>query len=247
MEDKSESAQLLSGTSDASNEQEHFSKKLTRSERMHLLKRAGSSYDFALRRNAHTGNDIESPSSTPHDTSIQTQESTKLKPLDFILPKLNICIIVVGTHGDVLPFCSLAKQLQNSGHRVRIASHEVHRHTVTTRSIEFYPLAGDPKQLSQWTVQTGGKITGELKAGVKNPSILGDKDKMLRAIIESCWGAVSGVDPLSPYYKLFLGEESVAGEFVADAVIANPPCIGHIHVCEALGIPLHISEYGLFL
>jgi len=28
--------------------------------------------------------------------------------------------------------------------------------------------------------------------------------------------------------------------FVANAVIANPPCIGHIHVCEALGIPLHI-------
>ena len=23
-------------------------------------------------------------------------------------------------------------------------------------------------------------------------------------------------------------------------MIANPPCIGHIHVCEALGIPLHI-------
>jgi sterol 3beta-glucosyltransferase len=29
-------------------------------------------------------------------------------------------------------------------------------------------------------------------------------------------------------------------DFVADAVIANPPCLGHIHVCEALAIPLHI-------
>jgi UDP:flavonoid glycosyltransferase YjiC (YdhE family) len=28
--------------------------------------------------------------------------------------------------------------------------------------------------------------------------------------------------------------------FMANAVIANPPAMGHIHVCEALGVPLHI-------
>lgn len=145
---------------------------------------------------------------------------------EFNIPKLNICILVCGTHGDVLPFCSLAQELKGMGHRVRLASHEVHRKTVVSRQIEFFPLDGDPKQLSAWMVKTGGTILGE----IKKPRLLPEKDKMMRAITRSCWPAISMPDPFDPY----------ADRFVADAVIANPPCFGHIHVCEALGIPLHI-------
>jgi len=28
--------------------------------------------------------------------------------------------------------------------------------------------------------------------------------------------------------------------FVADFIIANPPCIAHVHCAERLGIPLHL-------
>ena len=145
---------------------------------------------------------------------------------EFNLPKLTICILVVGTHGDVLPFCSLAKELVSNGHRVRLASHEVHRKTVVSRNIEFFPLRGDPKQLSKWMVQTGGTILGE----AMNPQLLPEKDKMIKEILKSCWPAVSEPDPF----------DVTRTRFVADAVIANPPCMGHIHVCESLGIPLHI-------
>lgn len=143
---------------------------------------------------------------------------------------MNICIMVVGTRGDVEPFIAIAKRLQTDGHRVRIATHAIYRDLVAEQhGVEFYPLGGDPKVLSAYMVKTGGKIVP------LNPKVLlQDVPRNVRMIKEICystWLAATASDP-----------DIDGPPFHADAIISNPVTYGHVHVAERLGIPLHIMS-----
>lgn len=49
-------------------------------------------------------------------------------------------------------------------------------------------------------------------------------------------------DMLRGFYRSTFCPDIQSGrEFAADAIISNPPAFAHIHVAEALGIPLHMS------
>lgn len=65
-------------------------------------------------------------------------------------PQMSIVILIVGTRGDVQPFVYLGQRLQKDGHRVRIGTHADYRDDVEKGGIEFYPLAGDPRKLSEY-------------------------------------------------------------------------------------------------
>ncbi|KAL3671186.1 hypothetical protein V7S43_004366 [Phytophthora oleae] len=147
-------------------------------------------------------------------------------------PLMSICILIVGTRGDVQPFLAIAQRLQRDGHRVRLATHAVYRDFVMTHGVEFYPLGGDPKELAAYMVKTGGHLI-PTKIETLTKDVPRNRE-MINEIILSTWPAVADADPDG-------GGPGVPGPpFRAQAIIANPVSYGHIHVAERLGVPLHI-------
>lgn len=137
------------------------------------------------------------------------------------IPPMQIVMLIVGTRGDVQPFVAIGKQLQDYGHRVRLATHSNFKEFVLTSGLEFYPLGGDPKVLAGYMV----KNKGFLPSG---PSEIPVQRNQIKEIIYSLLAACKEPDMDSGI------------PFKADAMIANPPAYGHTHVAEALKIPLHI-------
>ena len=142
---------------------------------------------------------------------------------------LSVVMLVTGTRGDAQPFIALGLRLQAYGHRVRLATHEAYRAFVLSSGLEFYPLGGDPAVLSEFVVSNRGIVPKHLSGAVGST-------REMRAVVFSCLPACTAPDPGPPG-----GGAAPGAAFTADAIIANPPCYGHIHVAEKLGVPLHMA------
>jgi len=160
------------------------------------------------------------------------------------VPQLQIVMFIVGSRGDVQPYLALALQLiVLHGHRVRIATHDVfakfvleqavylrnqvglHGQTLE-RSLEFYGIGGDPKDLMAYMVKNPGLMPG--RESLMNGDI-GRKKKMIKEM-------------LGRFYLSTFSPCPQTGEpFAVDAIISNPPAFAHIHVAEALGVPLTMT------
>ncbi|CAM0883762.1 unnamed protein product [Alopecurus aequalis] len=136
------------------------------------------------------------------------------------VPKLKIVMLVVGTRGDVQPFIALAKRLQEFGHHVRLASHVNFRTFVKSAGVDFYPLGGDPRIMAQYMTKNKGLMIA--------PNEISVQRKQVKEIIFSLLPACTEPDL------------DTGTPFRAQAIIANPPALGHLHIAEALGVPLHI-------
>ncbi|KAJ6998177.1 sterol 3-beta-glucosyltransferase UGT80B1-like isoform X3 [Populus alba x Populus x berolinensis] len=130
-------------------------------------------------------------------------------------------MLVVGTRGDVQPFLAIAERLQEFGHHVRLATHANFSSFVRSAGVDFYPLGGDPRVLAGYMARNKGFIPSA-------PGEISTQRKQLKAIIESLLAACTEPDM------------ETGMPFKAQAIIANPPAYGHVHVAEALRIPIHI-------
>lgn len=155
---------------------------------------------------------------------------------------LNVVIQVIGSRGDIQPFIALGKELKNHGHRVRLATHLAFRDFVHEGGLEFFNIGGDPAELMAFMVKNPGLLPN-VKT-IRSGAILKRRREM-KQIIEGCWKSCYEMGDGTHMHQI---KEDPFGDsvdyrrrpFVADAIIANPPSLAHIHCAQRLGVPLHI-------
>jgi hypothetical protein len=142
-----------------------------------------------------------------------------------LTPHLNIVMQVVGSHGDIQPFLTLGTQLQQRGHRIRIATHPAFRTLVIAHDLEFFSIGGEPAELMAYMVRNPGLMPR--LSSVFQGEVL-RRRRAIRDMMRLCWK--SCYEPVA----------RTGTPFVADAIVANPPSFAHVHCAERLGIPLHM-------
>lgn len=162
-------------------------------------------------------------------------------------PRLNIAIHIVGSRGDVQPFIPIAQLLSRPpyNHRVRICTHPVFKDFVESKGIEFFSIGGDPEALMAYMVKNPGLLPSmeSYKAGE-----VGKRRREMAEMLDGTWRScieprktASVTDGMTGNRRLTASDISASEDlFLADAIIANPPSMGHIHCAEKLGIPLHM-------
>ncbi|KAF4767667.1 hypothetical protein HAV15_009326 [Penicillium sp. str.  len=168
-------------------------------------------------------------------------EQPPLKDEPFPL-HLNLVIQVIGSRGDIQPFVALGRELKAHGHRVRLATHLAFRQFVLDSGLEFFNIGGDPAELMAFMVKNPSLLPG-FKA-IRSGDIQRRRREM-KEIFNGCWKSCFEKGDGTYLHQIKEDPWSTTLDyrqrpFVADAIIANPPSLAHIHCAQRLGIPLHI-------
>lgn len=155
---------------------------------------------------------------------------------------LNIVIQVIGSRGDIQPFIAIGSELQKHGHRVRLATHLAFRDFVLDGGLEFFNIGGDPAEMMAFMVKNPGLLPG--LSSIRSGAIQ-KRRRDMKEIINGCWRSCFEMGDGTDLHQI---KEDLWGDevdyrrrpFVADAIIANPPSLAHIHCAQRLGIPLHM-------
>ena len=170
------------------------------------------------------------------DSSIHSQAGTGYIGSDSSLKRLNVLLMCVGSLGDILPFIAIARELQQGGHRPRIATHLLFRSIVEKEGLEFFDIGGDPAELMSYMVRNPGLLPSYSSA-IKGD--LRQKRRTIRGMMERCWLSCFSSEDQQPS-RSRSKSLGTPRPFVAEAIMANPPSFAHIHCAQKLGVPLHV-------
>ncbi|KAL2843444.1 hypothetical protein BJX68DRAFT_270175 [Aspergillus pseudodeflectus] len=113
---------------------------------------------------------------------------------------------------------------------------------VEENGLEFFNVGGHPEELMMFMVENAGLLPGfkTIRSGrIKRHRQ--DMGEIIDGRWRSCFETGDGV-----HEGQFLnnsatnGADYLTAPFVADAIIASPPSLAHIHCAEKMGIPLTI-------
>jgi len=169
-----------------------------------------------------------------------------------LTPRLQVLVLCVGSNGDVQALLAIARGLQQVGHQCRFATHMAFKEAVEAAGLEFFPLATmqeghwDPAHLLDQLRHKRG-LGDFLVRPQDHLELLGDDPEsayVVKQILQPVQPALT--DPRSPKVGPWAAAVQVGTaatrRFVAQAVVANPWAVAHIHIAERLGIPCHIVD-----
>lgn len=124
---------------------------------------------------------------------------------------MRIVIAAVGSYGDVAPYTGLARNLDEAGAEVAIATHSPFEPFVRAAGLEFLPLSMDPSDAL--ASEAGQRATGT----------------SLRALRHS-------INMIADHQRA-LGQDMLAAAQGADVLLLSPMAWLGWHVAQGLGIP----------
>lgn len=98
--------------------------------------------------------------------------------------KMNITILTFGSRGDVQPFLPLSLGLISRGHNVILAAPPRFKNLIEEYGITFFPLAGDPEELSRRLNDAGYNFIKQVKELMSHAVDIGVE--MLHQTEEAC-------------------------------------------------------------
>jgi len=99
---------------------------------------------------------------------------------------MRVTILTQGSRGDVQPCVALGVGLQQAGHQVKVATHQLFENLVRDRGLDFTSIDGDPSQWHQqegWT-QDSGRGLSWVKADSER--LLGMGERNLDRLWQAC-------------------------------------------------------------